>query len=86
MYHVSAQGIDERMINVHYYYYKLFYIWCINAVTYIVTRNTTEDKPCCSCSVIVTKYLAHVCLLSWSVFTADSDSDFVLLFSTQKIS
>ena len=23
MYHVSAQGIDERMINVHYYYYVL---------------------------------------------------------------
>ena len=22
MYHVSAQGFDERMINVHYYYYK----------------------------------------------------------------
>ena len=21
MYHVSAQGIDERMINVHYYHY-----------------------------------------------------------------
>ena len=21
MYHVSAQGIDERMINVHYYYW-----------------------------------------------------------------
>ena len=21
MYHVSAQGVDERMINVHYYYY-----------------------------------------------------------------
>ena len=21
MYYVSAQGIDERMINVHYYYY-----------------------------------------------------------------
>ena len=21
MYHVSTQGIDERMINVHYYYY-----------------------------------------------------------------
>ena len=20
MYHVSAQGVDERMINVHYYY------------------------------------------------------------------
>ena len=23
MYHVSAQGVDERMINVHYYYYLL---------------------------------------------------------------
>ena len=22
MYHVSAQGVDERMINVHYYYKK----------------------------------------------------------------
>ena len=21
MYHVSAQGVDESMINVHYYYY-----------------------------------------------------------------
>ena len=23
MYHVSAQGVDERMINVQYYYYYL---------------------------------------------------------------
>ena len=23
MYHVCAQGVDERMINVHYYYYWL---------------------------------------------------------------
>ena len=22
MYHVSAQGVDKRMINVHYHYYK----------------------------------------------------------------
>ena len=22
MYHVSAQGVDECMINVHYYYYE----------------------------------------------------------------
>ena len=22
MYHVSTQGVDERMINVHYYYLK----------------------------------------------------------------
>ena len=25
MYHVSAQGVDERMINVHYYHY--YYWW-----------------------------------------------------------
>ena len=24
MYHVSAQGVDERMINVHYYYLGLY--------------------------------------------------------------
>ena len=23
MNHVSAQGVDERMINVHYYYYSV---------------------------------------------------------------
>ena len=27
MYHVSAQGIDERMINVHYYYYYYYYYY-----------------------------------------------------------
>ena len=25
MYHVSAQGIDEHMINVHYYYFEFLY-------------------------------------------------------------
>ena len=25
MYHVSAQGVDERMINVQYYYYCYYY-------------------------------------------------------------
>ena len=27
MYHVSAQGVDERMINVHYYYYYYYYYY-----------------------------------------------------------
>ena len=27
MYHVSAQGVDERMINVHYYYYYYCYYY-----------------------------------------------------------
>ena len=25
MYHVSVQGVDERMKNVHYYYYYYYY-------------------------------------------------------------
>ena len=25
MYHVSAKGVDERMINVHYYHYCYYY-------------------------------------------------------------
>ena len=24
MYHVNTQGVDERMINAHYYYYRLY--------------------------------------------------------------
>ena len=24
MYHVSDQGVDERMLNVHYYYYYYY--------------------------------------------------------------
>ena len=27
IFHVSALGIDERMINVHYYYYKKNKFW-----------------------------------------------------------
>ena len=28
MYHVNTQGVDERMINVHYYYGPTFtYMW-----------------------------------------------------------
>ena len=27
MYHVSAQGVDECMVNVHYYYYYYYYYY-----------------------------------------------------------
>ena len=27
VYHVSAQGVDERMMNVHYYYYYYYYYY-----------------------------------------------------------
>ena len=33
MYHVSAQGVDERMINVHYYYYY-YYVWNVTVREY----------------------------------------------------
>ena len=36
MYHVSAQGVDERMINVRYYYYHYYYYY------YPVYKQKTE--------------------------------------------
>ena len=36
MYHVSAQGVDERMINVHYYYY---YYRRLEAVCEVLSRT-----------------------------------------------
>ena len=33
MYHVSSQGVDERMINVHYYYYLIS----------LMRRKVTDD-------------------------------------------
>ena len=35
MYHVSTQGVDECMINVHYYYYM-----------YYVKSDETEEQQC----------------------------------------
>ena len=48
MYHVSAQGVDERMINVHYYYLSSF------------RDRTKQDvsfwpKRCFDCSRVLTE-------------------------------
>ena len=43
MYHVSAQGVDERMINVHYYYYY-----------YGVSLINCEDKATRQCPQTIT--------------------------------
>ena len=32
VYHVSAQGVDERMINVHYYYYYYYFDSPVNQI------------------------------------------------------
>ena len=39
MYHVSAQGVDERMINVHYYYYN-----GLNCIYTNIFKQKTKQK------------------------------------------
>ena len=40
MYHVSAQGVDERMINVHYYYYYYYYgPWIVTFLPPVMRRR-----------------------------------------------
>ena len=39
MYHVSAQGVDERMINVHYYF-----IVCSSSSSSSITTDNTNDN------------------------------------------
>ena len=49
MYHVSAQGVDERMINVHYYYYYLpFYQHSSTWQCRIHSPTLWLSKPWCS--------------------------------------
>ena len=39
MYHVSAQGVDERMVNVHNYYHYILIIIII--IIIYITRKIT---------------------------------------------
>ena len=46
MYHVSAQGVDERMINVHYYYYYYFAILISSStVIHSVKQRLLRNRP-----------------------------------------
>ena len=45
MYHVSAQGVDERMINVHYYYYYYYYY-------YSAGHQQQQTTPLCQYEVL----------------------------------
>ena len=40
MYHVSAQGVDEHMINVHYYYYMND--WIKQPVGQVINQSVTN--------------------------------------------
>ena len=44
MYHVSAQGVDELMINVHYYYYYVECLWPGWATECEVVQNGVVKK------------------------------------------
>ena len=54
MYHVSAQGVDERMINVHYYYIHLgcqsymFYLpkTCFKLIIFYLVVITITERMC----------------------------------------
>ena len=45
MYHVSAQGVDERMINVHYYYYCAILADTLSLASTISMRAFSNPPP-----------------------------------------
>ena len=63
MYHVSAQGLDERMINVHYYYY-LWKLYNSEWVTVALHSMFSVSTEVVTTYVIYTVYTA-VWLLTW---------------------
>ena len=44
MYHVGAQGVDERMINVHYYY-KYRFLFPLQTFSHHRPSNSIAVKP-----------------------------------------
>ena len=47
MYHVSAQGADEHMINVHYYYHYVLHV--LLHLTVLCTASTPACKGTMYC-------------------------------------
>ena len=50
MHHVSAQGIDEHLINVHYYYYINMYMYNNRLTSVLNTTVTTSYVFVCAFS------------------------------------
>ena len=44
MYHVSAQGVDERMINVHYYYVACLMVCLCVCQIHVMELETDLEK------------------------------------------
>ena len=51
MYHVSAQGVDERMINVHYYYLQYKKENTVLNRLHIVRKE--EIPVCVACNAVI---------------------------------
>ena len=51
MYHVSAQGVDECMINVHHYYYFMLQNQnkCSLCTKHLVTEEHLDDSAVNDC-------------------------------------
>ena len=56
MYHVSAQGVDERMINVHYYYY-----YHPNVPKFFSLMNMTSKSK----NIKLAKFISCILELFW---------------------
>ena len=71
MYHVSAQGVDERMINVHYYYYcwqcwciVCFGLWMLCGMTpgVVIFVGGGGQTGVCVCACVHARLRMHVCV------------------------
>ena len=61
MYHVSTQGIDERMINVHYYYYALCqFLYCAFCSVMSISVVSCQFLYCTLCSLVSVSLLHFV--------------------------
>ena len=68
MYHVSAQGVDERMINVHYYYYYERYS---HGPDHCMKAQIRSKRLACDPRKEPTEHGGH----SWCLRSRDSNTD-----------
>ena len=63
MYHVSALGVDECMINVHYYYYTVIDLpQRFMNILELVHQDFTHCCVSVMCMVIGTNHLCSFCM------------------------
>ena len=71
MYHVSAQGVNERMINVHYYYLPR---WCVGHARQVcigLDELLTIERILLTCSDLIEIRESHFTAQSLRVLFQD---------------